>query len=82
MFSEDDAKATYAAGKRFLAALGDRKHGANEIGWACDDLEEALLDLKVAVLEDELDYRSEYVHECVELVRLIRRLLDDEPLRG
>ena len=69
------ARSTYAMGKTLLARLGARKHDRNELGWYCEDLEDALLDLKLAVIDEDNPLRDEYIGESNLLIEQIFDLL-------
>jgi len=72
------AKQTYAAAKLLLSELADRKYDDDELGWTAQDLEESLLDLKLAVVEEEAIAAVEYASECTLLMSLIFNILNNE----
>lgn len=80
MYFEAAARSLYREGKSVIDATRDLAAVDDLIRWAREDLDEALLDLKLALMEQDDDEIDQRAAESVDLIREIRERF--QTLRG
>ena len=66
------AKAIYSDGKQLLDATRDLSVTDDFLRWSREDLEDVLLDLKLAVMEENTASIATGLYETMTLIRVIR----------
>lgn len=75
MSFDEVARALYRDGKLIIDISRDSASEDDLIRWAREDLEEALLDLKLALIEERADEVASRFVEASNLINLIRKRL-------
>lgn len=71
------AKAIYSDGKHLIDATRDLSVTDDFLRWTREDLEDALLDLKLAVMEQSASAIASGLYETMTLIRVIRDHLSE-----
>ncbi|MFT3784568.1 MAG: hypothetical protein QM770_00190 [Tepidisphaeraceae bacterium] len=74
----DSARDLYRRGKELIDETRDRAVLDDELRWAREDLEDALLDLKRGVTHFDAFLVLEEIDEVIELMAVIRSIIDDD----
>jgi hypothetical protein len=74
----DQARDLYAAGKRLLDATRDAAVTNDALRWAREDLEDVLLDLKLAVIELNVTNLNRLIFDTNSLLNAVWREVKDE----
>ncbi len=73
----------YFNARQLLAATRSLRHRRDELRWTCEDLEDALLDLKLAYIGSDTPLADDFAQECIEFMEqissLVGQLPDEEP---
>lgn len=71
----EEAKAVYSVGKELIAFAREDGSANSKIEWLVDDLDDALLDLKEAVMTRNLAWTKIYARECKTLIADLDNML-------
>lgn len=75
MNPEEEAKAVYARGRNILSLVKENMPLGDEMQWLAEDLEDALFDLKDALIQQNDYWMGRYVEECRGFMKEIDELL-------